>query len=253
MSYHFLGALITPVRLDGGPSVTWVEYKQFLETNLSKKDLGQMERVLHYFDLENLHLFRSGRPLTNFGNWGAADFEQLTLSNVATQPWLEMALTREASLSNKQQQEIQAKFFEYEIAIVGVAATVLTRLWKTLWVSAFFRARILAQESTLRHEPGADHPIIESLIEQLQSDQMEVEFEKFKFIFETQNYDVQVLSQSALEWQMEYLQQDLDITPFSLERLLVHLIQLAWVERWWQRHAPANWDPRATTLAALAS
>lgn len=251
MAYYFLASMITKLHLESRLTITFTDFKNLLEQNLSSRDKNEMTEVLRVFDMENLRLFLRKLSITSYGNWSQADLEQLLVFPSGVEYWLEEALDQVKSSPHADIDDFHVQFFENKTGSKSPSSRVLERIWIMQWVSGYFRAKIMGRLSSFYKEPGSSHPRIEALLADLESSNLDAEYQKFKSIFDHDAKDIEILSRHALEWQLQFLEEEFEADTFSLERILAHLVQLAYIERWQNRHAPDEWDPRLSAMKAL--
>jgi hypothetical protein len=253
MSYYFLGALISPLDMDKRPEISWNEFHDLLKRNLSDFDLKEMCAVLRFFDLENLRLYLRGAPLMDHGNLSVVDFDSLFIEPELLEPWWQFFLEKQGHKEKSIQlvSQLQHDFFADAVESKGAAARVLTKLWKSQWMAAYVRLEMKVREGVFSEEPGINHELIQQWIQEFQQGLGSAELETLKAIWKPSGLGLDEIAKNYVQWQIHFFEPEQQSKPFELEALLGYLIQLAWLERWQQRHLTRAWDPRYHASEAL--
>lgn len=252
MAYYFLGALISPIDMDKTPEISWNEFHDLLERNLTCADLKEMRTVLRFFDLENLRLYLRGSSLMSHGNLAAADFDSLFIEPELLEPWWQSFLEKQGHKEKDSRlvNDLQQAFFAEATQENGVAARVLSKLWKSQWMAAYVRLEMKTREESLKGEPGVDHDLVQEWLQEFEQGLASSELEALKAVWQPSGMSLGDIAKNYVQWQIQFFDEQ-QTKSFELEALLGYLIQLAWVERWQQRHSTKAWDPRYHASEAL--
>jgi hypothetical protein len=252
MPYYYLGGLITPIDLDKRAEISWREFYEALQQNLSLQDLEQMHVVLRYFDLENLRLYLQGQPVRGHGRLLERDFAALFIDE-PLEPWWENFLEKQghkdksATLVN----ELQYSYFQSVTQGSTASARVLSKLWKSHWMSAYVRLGIKNQEAELALEPGAKDDKTKLWMQEFQQGLGSYELEELKRIWQPSGLSLEEIAKNYIRWQIDFFSEEME-RPFELEALLSYLIQLAWIERWQEKNPSLAFDLQASSTKALS-
>lgn len=237
-NYYFLAPSLPPLKLGEIPEITFVEFLNRLETNLTEKDFHQSQVLRRYIDLENVHAFLMQQPLDSRGNLSVQELDEALLHQVDLPTYVfdflsehETAESRarafpELLISFFREETAKAKGFlhryleferEWRIVLTAIRAKQLGRdLVQEMQFEDFsdpLVAHVLAQRDVSDYEPPSEYTDLKEGIIAAGEDAEK----RYYFLAEYRYRKVKELVQSPL---------------FSIDWILGYTVRLMIVEDW---------------------
>lgn len=236
--YYFVGIMLPDLHLENAPEITFDQFDQLLKDNLSPRDYRQTEPLRRYYDIENLRCLWKGEPLLPYGNFDEHHLEEAMLNAGCFPSYIDNFLeeygSREARL--KFFPALIAKYYQQEILQAhGFVRNYLDFERNLRLIQTAFRAKKLNRnlQQELQYE-DPEESFLQHLFAQMEAKQFELpeDFASLKAILE-QNYGTPIdLHRALCEYRFLKVAQLAGEHAFSLDRILVALVQLIIAESW---------------------
>lgn len=236
-SYYFVISILPPLVLGMTPGISFRELKELLELNLSKNDLGQVEKLLRSIDLYNIRAFWLGEPLDDRGNFNAKEIEEALLIRDPLPAYLGDYLERYETTTERlryfaslyvslyRDSKTSCSFLKKYYALEREMRLVLTAL------RVKESGRNLVQE--LQFEE-LDDPLIAEILAQKDSPDYvpPPEFEDLKNLFVENKKEPKKLDEAIGEYRFNRIEEMEEATDFSINRVLAYVARLLIAESW---------------------
>lgn len=238
MKYYYLISSLPPLSLGVPPEISFQEFREDLELNLTPRDRERVVRLLRTVDLRNLRALWLGMPLDERGNHSTKEFEEELLVRdelpLFLVEYLESYETTEDRL--RYFSSLYASFYR-EIGAIerGFLKTYFSFERNLRLVLTALRAkkggRNLIRE--LQFEDPTD-PLVASIF--ASADALDYtppkEFEDLKAIFVENSPEPDKLEKALLEFRFRTVEEMEEGSHFGIDQILGYLVRLMMVESW---------------------
>lgn len=236
--YYFIGVSLPDLQIGLPPKITFAEFEQLLRDNLNSLDYERVKVLKAYYDIENLRSMWKGLELDSRGNLDQMQLKESLLQQAElpsyVSDFLEKYESKEARLSYFSR--VIADYFRIETEKAsGILKRILDFERKMRLIQTAFRAlklgRNLAEELQFE-DPEED--FIQQLFAQKEIKTFELpeEFAAIKPIFEEYGSSPLELHQALVEYRFHFFEKEIGSSPFSIQRILIYMMQLILVEKW---------------------
>jgi hypothetical protein len=233
-NYYFLGALLPDLRLGEVPEISFGQFEELLEDNLTTEDLSKTKTLRGFYDICNLLSYWKGDELDPFGNLDKNDLEARA---VFPQYVLDFASTYE----NDEQKTMHfshllSTYFIEEIkSAKGFLKAYLSFERELRLVLAAYRSRNLKRNifEELQHEDQQD-AVVEQILAQKDASSYEPpeKYEALKLILERFSRNPVGLQKALDEFRIEKIREMLVHDMFSIDQILGYMVELMLVSKW---------------------
>jgi len=237
-NYYFVGASLPQIKIGAPLEMTFADYDQLLKLNLNTGDYRLTQAYRRYWDIRNAYALWTGEPLDPHGNLTGRELEEALFAAEElpgyVQEYLRKYVSKESRLENFP--ELIATYFRVESQKANGALKFVLDLERQLrFVLVCFRAKRLGRNMLveLQYE-DPEEPFIAQLLAYKDSKTFEPpeRFVPLKEAFEKFGDSPLELYQAVCEFEFNELNQYVGLQSFSMDRLIVYLVQLIMAEQW---------------------
>ncbi|MBN2478858.1 MAG: DUF2764 family protein [Parachlamydiales bacterium] len=224
--YYYLGSALCKVSLFSKPDISFEEYKNMLEINLSKSDFEKFTLFQRYIDITNLRLLWLNKEIDPRGNFSSNELEELILTkSVFPQFCLEF-------LEKYENIQDRLKNFSFLIAsFFNMAINENTGFIKFYFkferelrlILTAIRAKKYKKDflKELQFEDFHDD-FVAFILAQKDQETFEIpkEYEDLKNIFKQNEDDPEKLNTALLEYKFNKIENFLEEKPFTIDQIL---------------------------------
>jgi hypothetical protein len=239
--YYFLVTSLPDLHFGVAPDLSFQEFKTLLKDNLTPSDYAKTRQIRWFYDILNIRAFWKNDPWDHWGNLDVNELkEDLVVREGALPDFVYQFLDEHESLDDRLKYfpMLFASYFDSNLKQANGFLKTYSQFEKNLRLALTgFRARQLGRELTKElqfEDPEGD--IVAQLLAQKESKSYEapVGFEDLKPILE-QYYHAPVELQKALvEYRYNKLQATLGIDVFSIDYILLYMVNYIMVDKWTQ-------------------
>ncbi len=237
--YYFLASLLPPALTLGSlPEISFREFNQLCEQNLSEVDLEKTKAIRRYIDLNNLRAFWQGKELDPHGNYSAKELETHLLLEDGFPDYVFEFLRAHATIEERLDYfpKLLSQFYQEEIKTASrfvKSFFIFERTWR--FVIMAMRAKTFKRD--LSWELQYEDPLEEYV--QMVLSQRELEdftppdgYEELKQIYQEFKFEPLKLHWEVGLWRLKKIEALVAGGTFSIDSVLSYLAQLIIAENW---------------------
>ena len=236
--YYFVGAMLPDLTIGIQPEITFAEFDALLRLNLKNSDYQLTRIYRRYWDIRNVYALWTGDELDPRGNLSERGLGEALLATEDLPPYVQDYLiqyeTKEERIAHFPEL-IQVYFREESKKAKGILKEVL-RLERELRLTlACFRAKKLGRDIAAEVQlEDPEDPFVAQLLAYKDAKTFEPpeRFESLKPIFEAYSDSPMELHQALYEFTFQELNQIVGTELFTIERLIIYMVQLIMAEKW---------------------
>lgn len=235
--YYFVSAFCPPLVLGTKPELSFKEFYDLLQVNLSHEDLNAFDHLLRPIDLYNIKAFWSGLPLDDRGLIQARELEEALLVRDMLPKYLVDFLFSYDSLEDRLhhfsklyvgmygEEEGKGGFLEAYFRMEREIRLILTALR-----AKKYHLDLVKQ---LQFEDPED-PLVAQILSQKDAAEIfpPLEYEDLKTLFMENGDDPKKLSFALLKFRLERIEEMGEGYYFSLDEVMAYGARLLIVESW---------------------
>ncbi len=237
--YYFVSTLLPTLSFEASPDLTFAELDRLFRDNLTAKDYEKTLLIRRFFDLLNLRAWWKGEPLDTRGVLPSGALEEAVGGRTGFPDYVYEFIDRHPKTEDRLRHFpfLLAKFFQ---SVEEVSDPLLRHYLfferELRLVMVAFRAKKLGRDLSLELQyEDPEEELVAQLLAQKDADSYELpeKYQSLKALFE-QHGDHPLLLQRGLDqYRYDTLEGFVDMADlFSIERLLVYLLQFVIVEAW---------------------
>lgn len=229
--YYFLATLLPSLEIGQTPEISIESYNDLLEKNLTEPDLEKIKRLRLYFDLENIRLFWSGKPVTVYGNLDKNALEEALLSGQGLPGYVYNFMDSYAE--NKRVSHFGQLFAQYfqdqKDSKFQKDARNIRLVLAALRCKKFGRPLL----PELQYEDLEDD-LTEFLLAQKDGKTIELtsDYVELKTIYESLSDLPLELHRAILSYRFRKIEEVIGLQIFTIDRLLGYYMQLVFADQW---------------------
>ncbi len=237
--YYFLAISLPKLEIGHKPDISPDELKTLLVENLTPSDLRKTMKLRWFYDLSNIQAFWIDEPLDYWGNLDRNELEEELLTGEGCLPKYVFSFLREYESKEDRLKYFPMLYFKYFDDLAENNSGFLRDYGKferdLRLALVAYRARLLNRDlaKELQYEdPEAD--IIVQLMAQKGSKTFvpPTGFEDLLPMLEENQGHPYKQQQALLEYRFNRLQQDVGFDGFSIDYILLYLLEYIYVDRW---------------------
>lgn len=237
-NYYFLAVSLPPLVIRGHPELPFEELRPRLEVNLNREDLKKAQVLLQFNDICNIRSLLMEEPIDPRGNLSEKELDEAMLVHGVLPPYVFEFLEQFDNVNEriKNFTGLVARFFSYEIARqTGFLKRyfIFEREWRL--VLAALRAKHLGRDIAreLQFE-DFDDPLVAQILAQKDAAQYDPpqEYEELKEMILSCSGDPWQEHKAFMEYRFRKIEEMVEGTSFSIDRILAYMAQLMIVESW---------------------
>lgn len=237
-NYYFVAPSLPELVLGGRPDITFEEFQNRLEVNLTKEDFKKTLILRRFIDLNNIRSLLLEQPIDPRGTLNEKELDEaLLIRNILPSYVFEFLDQYDQPLDIvKNFSGLLTRFFKEEIAAhEGFLRDYLIfeRNWRLVMLG--LRAKELGRDVVreLQFEDFSD-PIVAQILAQKDAEQYEppVEFMELKEILTSCGSDPWERYKAFAAWRFHKIEEMVKRPLFSIDWILAYMAQLIIVEDW---------------------
>lgn len=237
--YYFIGTILPPLSFELPPEISFADFARLLQDNLSDRDFQKVLIVRRYFDILNIKAFWQGEELNPYGTLDENELGEGLLDEVTFPSYIYDFLGRHESTEDRLNHfpALLSKFFTEEVKKCnGIVRDYLEFEREYRLVFTGFRSNKLGRDLSfeLQYE-DPEEDFIAQMLAQRDSKVYEPpeKYQDLKILFDQYGDAPMDLQKALAQYRYNYLDQLVDMADtFSIERILVYMMQLIIVEKW---------------------
>ena len=191
--YYFVGASLPELRIGVTPELTFDEFTQLLELNLSNPDFKKAEAIKRYYDIQNIRAFLNKEALDLYGSYNEKELEEALVSQTGFPEYVFELL---------HSPDLLEAYFENEIKdSSGFLREFMT--FERDWRLVFMKLR--------SNQPVEEYPELKAIYEEGGPMQMH---------------------RALYEYRFNMINEMCGLEQFSLKKILGYMVQLILAEKW---------------------
>lgn len=233
--YYFLSLSLPELKLGEEPELSWHEVLVLLKSNLREKDFAQVETLLRYFDLCNIRSYWQKLPHGFIGNWDLQQI-QTRLLDFEGLPHYLIDYLDQWPATKDQIAQFGNLLRDYYLKEEGgeFLKTLLGFDLGIRVVMSFLRAK-LEKRDFIKETPEMEgYSLYENLADQLEQDEIELPapFDSLPRLFSHYEADPIQLEEALDTYRFNWLGDQIDFDPFSINHILGYVAQYFIAEKW---------------------
>lgn len=235
--YYFLASALPPLRLGLAPDITFDEFCDLLNDNLTQHDLEKTRAVRRWYDIQNIRAYWKEEELDPVGNFDKAHLAEALLAREGFPDYVYDFLDTYENLEDRLHHFplLVISYFSHEIQkATGLLHDYLQfeREWRLVFLG--FRAKRLGRNLTkeLQYE-DPDDPLIASLLSQKDAKEYVPPegYEELGTLFEEKGDSPADLYQGLCEYRFRKVTEMMGIDLFSINNIIGYMVQLITLEK----------------------
>lgn len=238
-NYYFIGTYLPQISFELPPEISFSDFCQLLSDNLSYEDLQKAVLVRRFYDILNIKAFWQGEELNPYGSLNENELGEALLDEVTFPGYIYDFLTIHESTEDRLSHfpSLLSKFFTEEVKKThGIIRQYLEFERELRLVFTGFRANKLGRDLSIELQyENPEEDIIAQMLAQKDAKVFEPpeKYQDLKILFEQYGDSPMDLQKALAQYRYNYLEQLVDMAnTFSMNRILVYMIQLIIVEKW---------------------
>lgn len=237
-NYYFLAISLPPLSLDTTPEITFEQFKVLLRDNLSEKDYRKTVMIRRLYDILNLKALWKDEEIDPHGELNANELKEAEISQHGLPEYVYDFMKKYPHTPER-----LAHFHSLIVTFTKEAIDQATGFLRDYLeferelrlVFVGFRAKKLGRDLSreLQYEnPGDD--LIAQMLAQKDAKAYEPpeKYHDLKVFFEKYGDDPLALERALDQYRMDFIENQVEMDMFSINRIIAYMIELIIVEKW---------------------
>ncbi len=237
--YYYLSIVLPKLVLDEKPEISFHEFDQLLQENLTPSDFDKMRRMRWFYDLRNVRAYWKKEPLDYWGTLNENQLEDALLTREGNElpGYLYDYLNEYDSPEERQRhfsKVISTYFAEEASQNTGFLRDYRAFERNIRLIMTAYRARRLGRDLEVEFEyEDPEDDIVAQLLEHKDSKEFELPegFEDFKPVLQLYDSSPLKLQKAVMEYVFNWIEDRLQFDYFSINHILGYMARFILIER----------------------